>query len=193
MMSDESLSDMSKAMGTTEVILCPDLIPSETVHANVLKAFIGNLAKENGEGHAQKFIIDLVLPYLQDKQIFEIWGLESVSTLKQILKNNKQPEYETRLLRETGRNTVQSCFVVGLYVEQKLVGSAAGDGLEVAEEMAAYDALMRMFEIRPSDYVFKFGPRAYDLQYDAFDGENAPLAEWSSSLFMGDQKMSRIL
>lgn len=123
MMSDQSMAEMSRSMGTTDVIQCPELIPTDAMHANVLKAFIGTLAKENGDKHARNFVIDLIMPYLQDKHILELWDFQAIDALKQILKNDKLPPYEARLLRETGRNTVQSCFMVGLYVNQKLIGS----------------------------------------------------------------------
>lgn len=61
--------------------------------------------------------------------------------------------------------------------------AAGGETPSIAEEMAAVDALKRMFEIRPSDFVFKFGKPAYDLNYAACEQENQHLSAWTSGHF----------
>lgn len=58
--------------------------------------------------------------------------------------------------------------------------------------MAAFDSLKRMFEIQPNDYVFKFGPRAHDLEYDEFNNENISLKEWTSAVFKDVKSIKRL-
>ena len=45
----------------------------------------------------------------------------------------------------TGANTPTSAFIVGLYIDEKFLSKGSGETLDVAEEMAARDALRRMF------------------------------------------------
>ena len=56
---------------------------------------------------------------------------------------------------------------------------AGGESLEIAEEMAAFEALKRLFEVRPSDFVFKFGQCAHNLNYTAHNRPNPSISEWT--------------
>lgn len=81
------------------------------------------LAEVRGLPHCKNFIIDLIMPYLHDKDIMEIWKCDDPRiTVNKILSNEGLPAYEARILRETGRNTVLGCFVVGLYSNKNLLG-----------------------------------------------------------------------
>lgn len=53
----------------------------------------------------------------------ELWQCdEPEAVVNRILANDGLPPYEPRILRETGRNTVLGCFVVGLYSNKNLLG-----------------------------------------------------------------------
>ncbi|KAI1291810.1 39S ribosomal protein L44, mitochondrial [Halotydeus destructor] len=180
--SDGVLADISKWLGTNDIILTSDYSPSTETLAKVVKAVVGTIANENGNEQAHKFITDLIMPYIQDQPILELWNIEFPrEVLRTILKNDQLPVYEPRLIRETGRNTIFPCFGIGLYVNKELIGSGAGETLEIAEEMAAYNALERLFGIRPNDFVLKFGPKVHSLKYS--EAENAPISDWSTRLF----------
>lgn len=155
--------------------------PSEPVLSQALKAVAGAIAKESGERNAEKFVIDFIMTYLHDKHIFELWEIPDVrKALTKILSNEALPNYESRLLRSTAMHTIESCFQVGLFVNKQLFGSGSGETVEIAEEMAAYDCLSRMFEIRPNDFVFLFGPKSYELDFEAHSRSHQPLNSWSS-------------
>lgn len=120
----EALADMSKWLGTSDLILVPDVEPSNETLARVFKAIIGVIAKEHGKEHTRKFVIDFVMPYLQDQHVLELWDIEQPKeVLNHILSNDGRPPYEPRLMWETGRNTIEPMFVVGLYVDRELIGS----------------------------------------------------------------------
>ena len=146
-----------------------------------MRAVVGAITKEDGEKKAEKFIIDFILSYLQDKHIFELWEIgDARKALSRILANEAFPDYESRLLRSTAMHTIESCFQVGLFVNKQLFGSGTGESVEIAEEMAAYDCLARLFQIRPNDFVFKFGPKSYGLNYEAHSRSHQSLYSWSS-------------
>ena len=180
MMDKESLADMSKWLGTPELILSDLDYPNEEMMGNTLKAFIAGLAEDKGEKRANNFIIDLIMPYLNDKHIFEIWDLEDPrKVLKQLLRNQGMNDYESRLVRRTGQHTLEACYAVGLFVDRQMIGWSAAESLDEAEEMAAFDSLKRMFEIRPGEYVFRFGNEAYNLDYESCSRENSYLSSWA--------------
>lgn len=179
LMDQDSQADMSKWLGTPEIIFCNKYYPDDEMMAKTLKAFIGALSEEKGAKHAEKFIIDLIMPYMNDKHIFEIWDLTDVrSVLRKVLQNQGMSDFESRLTRQTGQHTVEATFGVALFVDKKMIGSAAAGTLSDAEEMAAFDALKRMFKIRPGDYVFRFGTEAYDLDFESCTQGNSSLSTW---------------
>jgi len=182
LLETENVADMSSAMGTSDIILKDSVYPPEDNQlSNCLLAFIGGLSEEQGEKKAQNFIIDFIMSFLQDKQIFEIWDLEDArATLNVILSNQGLPAFEPRLIRETGRNTIEPCFAVGLFVNKKMISWSAAETVKEAEEMAAFEALKTFFEIRPSHYIFKYGVEAYDLDYASFTKENMAVKGWTS-------------
>ncbi|XP_074601197.1 mitochondrial ribosomal protein L44 [Brevipalpus obovatus] len=183
-LSNGSLSTIGHALGCNFLIMSPHVDPPETMVASSVKALISLLAQNNGDHHCRKFIIDLIMPFLADKDLMHIWNFDNPQiVLNKILSNDHLPSYEPRLLRETGRNTVLSCYVVGLYVDKKFIGSSPGESIEIAEEMAAYDALRRFFGLTPGKVIFKFGKNAYNLDYESKKDEHPSFSEWKLSLF----------
>jgi large subunit ribosomal protein L44 len=179
LMDRDSLADMGTWLGVPEIIFCDNYYPDEEMIATTLKAFIGALSEEKGNKHAEKFIIDFIMTYMNDKHIFEIWDLTDVrSVLRQVLQNQGMGDFESRLARQTGQHTVEATFQVALFVDKKMIGTAAAGSLADAEEMAAFDALKRMFKIRPGEYIFRFGTEAYDLDYDSCKQGNSSLSTW---------------
>lgn len=179
LMETETMAEMSKLLGTRDLIVSSEEFPTDQALADTLAAVIGVMAKEKGVPHTNKFIIDFIMTYLQDKQIFEIWDLEDPkSVLNTILHNEGLPSYEPRLQNQVGVSTLEPSYAVGLYVNKKLLGRAICESIEEAEVMAAFDALALKFEIRPSDFVFKYGPEAYDLDFTRFSKENKSINSW---------------
>lgn len=97
-----------------------------------MKALIGALEADRGIKKTENFILDFILTYLADKDLMEIWQIKDASsTLKRILARERLPPAEPRLLRESGRNTLQACYVVGLYVNKQLIGEGKFDFLSI--------------------------------------------------------------
>lgn len=180
LMDIPSLADMSKWLGTPEIIFCDRDWPTEEMMAKTLKAFIGAIVEEKGEKHARRFIIDFIMPYMKRFLIFEMWDLEDArSVLRQLLRNQGINDFESRLVRQTGQHTIEACYAVALFVDKKMIGHSSAESLDEAEEMAAFDALKRMFKIRPADFVFKYGADAYELDYDSCKQENSRINAWA--------------
>jgi len=71
--------------------------------------------------------------------------------------------------------------VVGIYVDKQLIGSAPGETIEIAKQMADLDALRKLFHLTAAEVLFKFGPKAYGIDLSDSSKETLYLKEWSPS------------
>lgn len=157
LMSDDVLSHVSNNIGTADLIMCADFPPEKSTLANVLKALIGGLIKDCGTERAGLFIQDFLLTQLVGKDICELWEIPfPEQTLASVLQRLGREPVEPRLLWETGRNTLEAGYSVGLYSSRKLVGAGVGETLEMAQEMAARDGLRRIYGLT-NTLKFPFG------------------------------------
>jgi len=105
------------------LIIKQEIDPSDHIVAMTVKSLVALLKESKGAKHANKFIIDFIMTFLNDKDILVLWDLKDPEmVLQKILSNNNLPPYEARLLRETGQSTIFACYNVGLYVNQELKG-----------------------------------------------------------------------
>lgn len=180
LLEEGSMADMGKWLGVPEIIFSDKDWPDEQMMGKTLKAFIGAIAEEKGDQQAHRFIIDFIMPYLNKFLIFEMWDLEDArSVLRQLLRNQGIDDFESRLVLQTGQHTIEACYAVALFVNKQMIGHSSAESLDEAEEMAAFDALKRMFEIRSGDFVFKYGTDAYDLDYESCKRENSRIKDWA--------------
>ena len=74
---------------------------------------------------------------------------------------NSSSQPEPRLIWSNGINNPTGVFVVGIYLDKKrLIGKGGGETLEIAEEMAARDALKRIYNTSESGGPLPFGDKA---------------------------------
>lgn len=146
LLSDSVLSHVSSSIGTADLIMCADFPPEESTLANVLMALIGGLLKDCGMERAQLFVRDFILTQLIGKDVCELWEIpDPHERLAAVLQDSGKAPAEPRLLWESGRNTLEASFCVGLYSNKQFLGCSAGETLTIAKEMAARDALRRLF------------------------------------------------
>jgi dsRNA-specific ribonuclease len=87
-------------------------------------AIIAAVQKSSGTLAAQSFIKHFILSYLIDKDINELWDIPKPWAMLTDIMNQRGETFEPRLLRESGRNSLLSVFVVGLYDSKKqLIGT----------------------------------------------------------------------
>lgn len=158
LLSNEVLSHVSKNIGTADLILCADFPPEQTTLSNVLVALIGGLVRDCGEHRAQLFVQDFVLTQLVGKDANELWDVDRPQErLAAVLVERGRGPAEPRLLWESGRTTLEASFCVGLYSDKQLLGYSVGESLDVAQEMAARDALRKLFGLEQSRRVLPLG------------------------------------
>ncbi|KFM66328.1 39S ribosomal protein L44, mitochondrial, partial [Stegodyphus mimosarum] len=166
LLSDEVLSHISFNIGTSELIFCAEYPPSKSTLADTLKAIIGAISSEDGVARAENFVLDFICPQLIAKDVFEIWDLEDpLSLLNSILRNNGCEPSESRLIFESGRNTLEAIYHVGLYSNKEFLGRGPGETLAIAEEMAAYDALRRLFRVAEHEKPLPFGLKCTEIDF----------------------------
>lgn len=178
--SDEVLASIAKSLGCKEIILSSEYPPNDHLMADTIRAFIGGVERDLGKNRVQRFIVDIILTYLDDKSILDdIWIIPNPrETLNLILKNSKLPNYEPRIMFQTGIKTLEPCHIVGLYVNERYIGSNAGETLKIAEHCAALNALERLFDLTHSRAPYVYGEESSKIDYLAHNKEHNTMETW---------------
>ena len=93
-----------------------------------------------------RLIIEVCASQLHGQVISDIWDVESPNqVLTQVLANCGKTEPEYRLLWVNGQDTVLACYHIGAYCDSELIGQSPGETVEIAQDMAARDALKKLF------------------------------------------------
>lgn len=182
--SEVVLADVAKWIGCKDIILSGEWPPSEVTMANTVRALIAGIESDLGLDRVRRFVVDIIISYLNDKDILDdVWIVPNPEqTLNHILANSQLPAYEPRLMFQTGVRTLEPCHLVGLYVNQKLIGSSAGETLRIAEECAALNALQQLFDLEENRTPLIFGEASEKIDYDAHSKEHDRIKTWRFSL-----------
>lgn len=156
--SDQVLADISKNLGTKDLILSADYPPTEQNYVNTIKAVIGALFESSGEARAYEFIRDFICTKLHKVDVNELWELDNPSELlNEICEDKKIGKPEPRLIGQLGKNTILAAHYVGIYTNKKCIGSGFGESIEIAKEEAIKDSLRNFFQtnanMRPFDFT----------------------------------------
>lgn len=184
LMSDVVMADIAKWIGCKDIIMCAEWPPSEQTMANTVRALVAGIECDLDLGRARRFIADMIISYLNDKDILDdVWHIPNPrETLNLILANSQLPRYEPRLLFQVGLRSVEACHLIGLYSNKRLLGSSAGETLPIAEECAALDALQRLFDLRDSREPLIYGEAADMIDYKAHMREHDHIKTWRYEL-----------
>lgn len=188
LMSDDVLSHISFNIGTEELILCEEDSPSKKTLANTLKAIIGAIQRDQNLHKAEIFVQDFVLTQLIGKDIQDLWEIPNpMIILSSILEREESKSPEPRLLWKAGTNTILAAYYVGIYFNKVLLGKGPGETIQEAVDVAARDALNKMFQIEPGSFCLPFGDQGHKLQLDK-NKVNMPLMKWTPNQCLVHQK-----
>lgn len=178
--SEEVLADISKWFGCKDIILSAEWPPKPNILAETVFALLAGIEKDLGFDRVRRFVIDMIVSYLDNKDILdEVWTIPNPKeTLNLILKNSKLPAHEPRIMFQTGIRTLDSCYVVGLYSNEKLLGSSPGETLAIAEECAALNALQRLFGLEDDRLQFVYGEKSDKLDFKPHEQEHNYMKDW---------------
>ncbi|XP_013145888.1 PREDICTED: 39S ribosomal protein L44, mitochondrial [Papilio polytes] len=143
--SEETLANISKHLGTKDIILASEYPVDNFTLANTFKAIVGALLRSSGEERAAHFVRDFVITQLQGKDVNDFWKIEDPWAMLSGIIEKEGGKLEPRLIGEVGKNTLLACYRVGLYIDKKMLSSGFGENISTAKEMAAIEGLKKIF------------------------------------------------
>lgn len=117
---------------------------SESILSDTLEAIIGAIYLDNGIEMAQKFIINSLLPIIMNEDVMVDSNFKSILLETVQSEGRTSPKYE--VLEESGPSHDKE-FIIGVYVEEKLLGTGTGKSKKQAEQEAARQALQNLQNI----------------------------------------------
>ena len=118
--------------------------------------------------------------FLTFPDITDIWDVENpIGVLNQVLNNDGKSYPEFRLLWVNGQDTILACYHIGVYCDKELIGQSPGESVEIAQDMAARDALRRLFCFDDSSTPIPYEVVKKDITALKFI-PNATVRDWSS-------------
>ena len=121
---------------------------NSTIIADVLESIIAVIYLDKGLEVAKKFILDLIIPYI-DKKVQFIHDYKSL--LQEMVQTNKK-SLEYVLINETGP-AHQKVFTVEVRIDGMIYGKGIAGSKKEAEQKAAQDAYQKSVHVRGSSCI----------------------------------------
>ncbi|KAI3380093.1 hypothetical protein SNEBB_010665 [Seison nebaliae] len=121
------------------------LLPKGEDVSLIMMSLLEILSKEYDDESLKRFLVNFQLKRLMDEDIIDI-VIDSIDDGKSIMKDLYGNELERRLIHRC-INGIYSSFIIGQYVNRKLVGEGCGASLMEAEENSLIDGVIRHFEL----------------------------------------------
>lgn len=97
---------------------------SQKTLADTFLALVAALADSVDVNHAANFVRDFLIVVLAEKDLTEIWNpANPVEYLNNILRKQNREPAESRLIGQTGQNTLLAVYHVGVYSDKQFLGS----------------------------------------------------------------------
>lgn len=122
----------------------------DSIIADGVEAIIGSIYLDGGFEPAKAFILRFVLNDLETKQLF----YDAKSILQEIVQNQKLGELTYELTGEEGPDH-DKVFLTQALIDGRVVGTGAGRSKKLAEQKAAYEALLKLKEQKPGSVTEK--------------------------------------
>lgn len=121
--SEETLGDISKNLGTRDIILSADSQVQVPIYAKTLKAIVGALLQCQGEKRAEWFVRDFIVTKLEGLDVNDFLELDdALKVVEDILKRDGVGTPEPRLIHEAGVNTLLATYSVGIFANKQMLG-----------------------------------------------------------------------
>lgn len=157
LLSEEILAKASLHIGTRDLILTAEHPVTNETLANTFLALIAALIESVNASHAAVFVRDFLIVVLADKELASIWcPNKALSELNDILLKTGRAPAEPRLIAQNGVNTLLASYHVAFYSDKQFLGSGCGINIEEAKEVAATEALCRIYGLLDSSRPIKF-------------------------------------
>ncbi len=113
----------------------------ESIIADVMESITGAIFLDSGLEDAKKFIFGFILNDLESKQLF----VDSKSRLQELVQGKYHSEVHYELIGESGPDHDKT-FHVNVLMGDRLLGTGSGRNKKLAEQQAAYEALLALKE-----------------------------------------------
>ncbi len=141
------LADIAKSLGLEDFVLLSRGEAKDTgrarqvILANTFEALIGAIYMDQGMEPSRRFITDTVLSRLPEIMASQTY-LDPKSRFQEIVQEKLTVTPTYKVLSESGPDHAKT-FVVGVYIDDRLVGEGTGSSKQDAEVEAAKDALLK--------------------------------------------------
>lgn len=109
----------------------------DSIACDITEAVIGAIYKDSGIEEAQKFIFRYILDDIEKKKLF----FDAKSTLQELAQSRYKQNLTYKVIYECGPEHDKE-FGVEAYLGEQLVGKGKGRSKKMAEQHAAYEALL---------------------------------------------------
>ncbi|XP_076667952.1 mitochondrial ribosomal protein L44 isoform X2 [Andrena cerasifolii] len=160
LMSQKVLAEAALHIGTKDIILAADHPPTEETLARTFLALVGALAESVDIDHTSTFVRDFLIVGLAEKDLSEIWSPPNpFEMLNDIISKERGTTVEPRMIGHAGTNTILSAYEIAVYSNKQFLGSGFGQTIEEAKDVAAMNALCRMFGLLDSSQPLRFNTK----------------------------------
>ena len=111
----------------------------ESIACDVVEAVIGAIFRDSGIEEAQKFVFRFILDNIEQKKLF----FDAKSTLQEVAQSKFKQNLNYKVVYEQGPEHDKE-FGVEAYLGDKLLGKGKGRSKKLAEQHAAYEALLAL-------------------------------------------------
>lgn len=167
--TESMLSNVAKHLGVKDIVLCAEFPVSESTLAATFKAIVAALFRSSGPERTANFVKDFVITQLNGTDLDEIWlrNGTAMEILTAHFSKTGRAAPEPRLCTTSGTNTILAVYRVALYDDGSMIGIGWGESIEIATDVAARNALQRIFGTEESTLSFEF------TNYSLFPQRNA--------------------
>ncbi|KAI1721154.1 hypothetical protein Ddc_07594 [Ditylenchus destructor] len=171
MLSEESMSELATSLGINHLVRTGEFPPTNATMSNAVYALVGAMSSPQ---NAQHFVLRFILPRLGEISICDVLPFRHPLTIltdylnrSKIHQWRKAPrgsqvseelnvKVEPRLLQSGGAISAMPFYLVGIYANGQLMGQSAGERLSIAVDLAAQDALLKLWNVSNDNRVFPF-------------------------------------
>lgn len=158
LVSDEVLAHVSSHIGTSDLILTAEYPVETSTLASTFKALVCALQQSTDDGRTFLFVRDFLLTQLNQKDLQDIWKIdEPLKLLTEICQDLQLGTPEPRFIGEAARNTILSCYHVGIYCNKQMLCKGFGENAHEAVEVAALNGLNKLCKTEDSSKPLNFG------------------------------------
>ncbi|KAI4477875.1 hypothetical protein M0804_012355 [Polistes exclamans] len=157
LLSEECLANASIHIGTKDLILTAEYPVLKETLANTFLALAAALVESVDANHAAIFVRDFLITILADKELPSVWiPSNPLQELNDHLSKEGRGLAEPRIIGEAGVNTLLASYHVAVYSDKKCLGIGCGVTVNEAKEVAALDALCKIYGLADFSKPIRF-------------------------------------